>query len=554
MTGGAGFFINAGSAFLLTRYLTSQLGDETYGVWVLIGALAGYLGMLDFGMRGAVGRFIALHRGRADREQILSTLNTALFVLAGVGVVAAILVALFALKLHWFHRIFPVSAAELDHTRLALLIVGIQLGVVFPMCAFEGILWGHDRIDLHNIVDGAATILRAVGAAIVVGAGLGLVGLAWISLAIGLGIGISKAILCWKFAQPLVISRRYVHKSNLREISNFGFWNFLLSIGPIGRRQLTPFAISASLGTAPVAWFSFASQLIGYGQQLLIMTVNVLTPSLTKLVAERNLEKQRELMIRTGRICAAYAIYISAVVACGSHSLFSLWLRHNNAYAWLWTVAAVLVCGEWLPMSVHPYNLAVVAMAKQRPVAWRGIVELVVGLGLAVACGWAMLTYPCHLAAAALANQFPMAWRGIAESGLGLGLTAIFGWKLALIGMAIGLSIAATWFRGVFMLYYGQTILAISPWTYLRSAVVPLMIRGVPTVSVLVLMTIWRPASSWFELITYLALFSIAYWVIAAGAIPEIAAFGSERVVRKLQLLWGPKPHLAVQSESQRSQ
>src|SRR5262245_11114756 len=135
----AAFGADALVAFLLTPYLIGRLGTTVYGVWILVGALAGYLGMLDFGLRISIGRHVAFHRGREDHEGILRTLNTALTALVGLGAAAWVLVMAAALQLH---VLFPIPPEQLADARHALVIVGVQLAAGLPLRSFDAVLWG----------------------------------------------------------------------------------------------------------------------------------------------------------------------------------------------------------------------------------------------------------------------------------------------------------------------------------------------------------------------------------------------------------------------------
>lgn len=57
----AGTVSEAAVAFLIAPYLVRELGATTYGIWLVIGSLVTYFGLLDLGVRGSVGRFLALH-------------------------------------------------------------------------------------------------------------------------------------------------------------------------------------------------------------------------------------------------------------------------------------------------------------------------------------------------------------------------------------------------------------------------------------------------------------------------------------------------------------
>src|SRR5688572_20143986 len=56
--------------FLLLPLLVSRLGDTAYGLWIVIGSFTGFFLLLDFGLRGSVGRFVALYRAQDDFESI----------------------------------------------------------------------------------------------------------------------------------------------------------------------------------------------------------------------------------------------------------------------------------------------------------------------------------------------------------------------------------------------------------------------------------------------------------------------------------------------------
>ncbi len=50
---------NAAVGFLLTPYVLHRLGDEAFGVWVLITNLVGYYGLVDAGVRSAILRYVS---------------------------------------------------------------------------------------------------------------------------------------------------------------------------------------------------------------------------------------------------------------------------------------------------------------------------------------------------------------------------------------------------------------------------------------------------------------------------------------------------------------
>src|SRR5512145_131848 len=82
-----GKIINLGVWFVLTPFILSQLGDATYGLWVLVGSVVGYGFLLDFGITGAVTKYVAEYRTRGEGGLARSLIATALWTNAGVGFV-----------------------------------------------------------------------------------------------------------------------------------------------------------------------------------------------------------------------------------------------------------------------------------------------------------------------------------------------------------------------------------------------------------------------------------------------------------------------------------
>jgi O-antigen/teichoic acid export membrane protein len=59
ITNWAGTFSSMLIAFFLSPFVVHHLGATSYGIWILIMSVTGYLGLLDLGVRGTVPRYIA---------------------------------------------------------------------------------------------------------------------------------------------------------------------------------------------------------------------------------------------------------------------------------------------------------------------------------------------------------------------------------------------------------------------------------------------------------------------------------------------------------------
>ena len=466
-------------AILLTPFLIRHLGDSGYGTWIVIGSLTGYLGVLDFGLRGSVGRHVAFYHARHDRDAVLSVLNTAGFVLVIVGIASFGMVAIMAI---FFDSVVAVPAALLPDARLALLIVGLHLALWFVMRIFDATLWGYQRFDLMNIVDIPAGLLRGATAAVIVASGYGLVGLAWSTLGFTLAIGIAKLSLCRLVDGNLRVSLPHLRRSTLRELWGYGVWNFVGSLAGMGRTQFSPVLVGAFLGVSMVTPFSIVTRLLGVVATVMGGGTGVIIPLATALHAQDDTVRLRRLFIDSSKLCVAGALYFFALFAFLGRALLTLWIGPHLAWAWLPLV--VLACGELLPLSFSAADILILGTARNRPLALRTVAECAIALPLA-----ALLSRPFGLA-----------------------------------GVCAALALLAA-LRGLFSLWQGLQIIGISPRHFFAKAVIPVYVGTLLPTALLALAVGYRVPDSWPWLCVYTGSFSVAF-----GAAAVLTTFGFAKV------------------------
>src|SRR5260370_19642730 len=63
-------FANGAVGLLLTPFVLHHLGDEAFGLWVLVVTLAGYYGLFDLGVGSAVLRYVAHRRALGPKHGV----------------------------------------------------------------------------------------------------------------------------------------------------------------------------------------------------------------------------------------------------------------------------------------------------------------------------------------------------------------------------------------------------------------------------------------------------------------------------------------------------
>src|SRR4249920_2317818 len=83
-----GFVVNVVTNLLLFPYVVRHLGEAASGIWLLLGSLTGYMGLLELGIVPSLTQHVASALGAGNRREVDRTVSTALVVLSAMMFVA----------------------------------------------------------------------------------------------------------------------------------------------------------------------------------------------------------------------------------------------------------------------------------------------------------------------------------------------------------------------------------------------------------------------------------------------------------------------------------
>ncbi|MBI3551218.1 MAG: oligosaccharide flippase family protein [Elusimicrobia bacterium] len=194
----AGQIVVAAANFLFIPYLVRGMGQERYGLYILLNTAASYLILLTFGAGDATVKFVAEHHGAQDGRALKDTLRYSLL-MHGLAVVPGAAALFFGAKLCAL-RLFHVPQPLLPQAVFVLRCAAAGSISVAAIQFAGGVLQGLQRFDWHNLVTGLQNGLMPFGAAAAVWLGLGLAGAAsWYvvlnALAAAAGLAAAWALL-----------------------------------------------------------------------------------------------------------------------------------------------------------------------------------------------------------------------------------------------------------------------------------------------------------------------------------------------------------------------
>ncbi|MFO0904068.1 MAG: oligosaccharide flippase family protein [Pirellulales bacterium] len=487
----AGIFGDTIVSFLLCPYLLKHLGAEHYGAWIMLGSLTGYFGLLDLGIRGSVGRYVAYYRAKNDPVAAGEIVSTALLLLSLAGVLGAAGVSFAGLWADWLLA-GEFAPEELPSLRWAVVLSAATLALQLPLNVADGVLWGCQRFDRLNAVRIPSDLARGALSALVVAYDGGLVALSAVALGLTLAGGLAKLRLARQSAPEISWHPRRIARPRLREVCSFGIWSTLRSITTMIPARVTPLLVGGILGVSVVTPMSIAARLIAASSAILVAATGVVTPIATALHAAGDRERERQLLLEGGKYSLAAASLFLALFTLLGRPLLHLWVGPEMDAAY-W-ILIVFAGGRWLSMSQVVTRGIITAQAKHRTLALSSIVQ------------------------------------GVLTLLLGLALIQPWG----AVGMAIAVAIGDGLCEGLFSLIYGCRVVGVSLRDYLwtvasaaaRSVLVPCALLAAALQ--------WRPVETWLDLIAYGTTFATAsivgtVWANEGAVGPLLAKFRAAR-------------------------
>jgi O-antigen/teichoic acid export membrane protein len=468
-----GILTESSVGFVLAPFLIRSLGDDVYGLWILIGAFTGYFGMLDLGLRGAVGRFIALHSAKGDQHGVKVTVSTAAAALLGIGALSFAAIVGCSPLLQF---IFDIPANQLANVQTALIIVGFQLALWLVLRIFDAALWARQRFDLLNCIDIPMAIARAALTWHFISHGGGLVALAWISLAMIVANGCLKCFLTFREMPYLQISWRYVQRPALRELYGYGVWNSLVSFMGMARSQGMPVVVGSAVGMQFLSPFSVVMRLPALANAILGAATGVFTPVAVRHHALGDAEARRRMVVEGTRLSLSLALFFATLFIFLGKPLLAIWIRPD--FAAYGNILAIVGCGEILPMAMSIPMGVLQAMALHQRTAKIVVVEtLMVLIG-----------------------------------------SALLGSMLGILGVAIALAVFATLFRGLLIMRQICEVTAL-PWLkFARQTMIAPLCVALLTGLLLFGAVEFHQPQRWASLVGYTFAFTGVY-AIAAGLV-----------------------------------
>jgi O-antigen/teichoic acid export membrane protein len=389
--------VTAALSFALLPVLVRYAGTEAYGVYLLVGSISGYFGLLDFGIGSALTRFAAEARGRDDTRGVERAVAVAFLYYAAVGAVAATLL----LGLVPFATRFLTFDPALEETARRLLVLGAAGALVlWPTNTFRTAAEAQQRFHLSAGVSAAFQVagLLAGTAALAAGLGVEMLLAANIAAALAANVAISLALRRGPAAVRLRLGA--ADRATFRTMRQFGGYMFVGSLASFAIFQLDHLVVASFLSLGAVTVYNVAWTLQGAVKMIDNLVAGPPWVAGAEMEGRDDLAGQQRLLLRGTRYIACFFVPALVILAIFADALVVTWMGPSFREAVL--PARILVLG-WIVVSLWETGAGLAtAKGAVRSFAALSLVHAVLNVGLSLA-----LAGPFGVVGVALGTAIP---------------------------------------------------------------------------------------------------------------------------------------------------
>jgi O-antigen/teichoic acid export membrane protein len=394
----AGLAVTIVVGFFLSPFILHHLGDGAFGLWVLIFSLTGYYGVFDFGIRSSLVRYVSQFKVTGETEQLARLINTSLFSYSAIGLLLMVPTVAGSL---YVDRLFHIPAALRSDARILFLMVGTALALGLPLGVSGGILEGLQNFQVLNWTNIVSTLLRALLILLALRHGLGLLTVAFITVALPLLSSAACLVVAHRLLR-IPYGLRYVDRATFKRVADYGSVTFLIIVAGRLRFKTDAVIIGSFISASAITAFSIAGRLVDYATEVVASLAQIFTPMSSQFHAAGDYDRLRKIFLMGNRACALTIFPMCTVLIVMGKSVIEVWV--GSRYVTSYVILLVLLIPSTLYFAQATSNRILFGMSRHRLLALVALLEGAANVILSIA-----LIRPLGILGDALGTAIPLA-------------------------------------------------------------------------------------------------------------------------------------------------
>lgn len=451
--------------FIMTPIILRKVGTGGYGTWAVFLALGSLTSLADLGMVGTLSKHVAEYHARKDFEALDRLLSTGLviFVLLALGLCSLLLLASSLVPAVLF-RGSPLLSTELV---VLLRYYVIVIGTNILTLLFASVISGLQRLDLTNWIGTTNIYCAALVSIVLLFRGWGVRGLVLGQVCASVLGMLMYVVMIRRLLPQTAFKAKYVDIDKAKSMFNFSLQLYVTQAAVAVHNQIEKFLLALFVGVAATGWYDIVGDVALKIRALIGLVLGPVLPAASELDALEDEKRLAELYFRAQKYLAFFGVPIVCYVVSVSTRFVELWI--GPKFGFLGFPLAIFVSINFYNLVTGPGFLIFAGRGHLRP----GMQSALIGIIL---------------------NVF-----------LSLGLIYRFGFAGAVVGTAVSLVSASSYFLYLFHKDTKYSVGRLLREAYLKPVAISLPL------SALALLAVRELVPSWTGLAMLGVAFSILY-------------------------------------------
>jgi len=324
LSNSAAFVVEAVTAFLMMPFVIGHLGDNAYGIWVLVSAMTGYLGLFKLGFRPSINKHVAEFKAKNDFDKLRGFVAGSLHIY--------IYISFFILLTSWIVSYFVPHLFNIDNDyilifQVLILFSGVQSVFSLVGTAYGGVISGYQRYEINAGIEIGVILVRAALILYFLPDFQDLYTMAAAHFSITI-VGYLVTIVMARKISP--VKNLEIKKKPSKEILSIIIKYNSISFGIAGIGILMNYVDTIIVGLllplSVITHYAIGDRLVKYTISFLSVATRVIAPAISELKATNDMPVVTKLLINIHKMSCviAYPVLLCLIIQGGE--FINLWM------------------------------------------------------------------------------------------------------------------------------------------------------------------------------------------------------------------------------------
>ena len=324
-----------------SRVVLNALGAEDYGIYNVVGGFVSMFSVISGAFSVAISRFMSYVLGEEDEQKLEDLFSTALFIQLCMGILIVILLAVIGV---WYvMNVMVLPEERITAALYVLLFSTISFFINLISVPYNALIVAHEHMKAFAYISIFEAIMKLAVVFLVIVLPIDkLISYSFFTVFTAIIVRFSYSIYCNRHFTGCKFHLKF-HKYMLKNMLSFVGWAFLGNGAIVLRDQGSTMIINYFCGTVVNASRGIAQNVSSAVQSFVNNFIQAVQPEITKLSASDQLERMRELIFRSCRLCYFLMLIITIPLAKNIEYILHLWLGEDvPAYTNIFVVLTLI--------------------------------------------------------------------------------------------------------------------------------------------------------------------------------------------------------------------